>query len=313
MLMVSAIGEPNASRGSLRAVTYRELRSLCLSLPEVEERETWGEMTFRVREEPADEGADDPDDDVAEQPQTVAQRDAAGEKARHQPDETPDQDRVQIEVERRTVDGKGHVSSSLLQVERAARGLSLLVPPAAEADHPQQEQKDHRAHERAHHRRDQRVAGELKVDLDDLRADAAEERAEHAGHQVAQQPKAVTKRDPAGERSGDQTDQDPDKDRVHVEADVNHFTDSLLNRRTGEIDHAALAASSCSTAPKTRLNAGKGWMTSARVRSGVPAFRASTSSPRISPARGVTSVAPMSTPRSRSAISFKAPSWKSWM
>ena len=31
-------------------MTYRELRSLCLSLPEVEERETWGEMTFRVRE-----------------------------------------------------------------------------------------------------------------------------------------------------------------------------------------------------------------------------------------------------------------------
>jgi len=31
-------------------VTYRELRSLCLSLPDVEERETWGEMTFRVRE-----------------------------------------------------------------------------------------------------------------------------------------------------------------------------------------------------------------------------------------------------------------------
>jgi hypothetical protein len=31
-------------------VTFRQLRDLCLSLPEVEERETWGEMTFRVRE-----------------------------------------------------------------------------------------------------------------------------------------------------------------------------------------------------------------------------------------------------------------------
>src|SRR5260221_958558 len=34
--------DPNASRGSLRAVTFRQLRSLCLSLPEVEESETWG-------------------------------------------------------------------------------------------------------------------------------------------------------------------------------------------------------------------------------------------------------------------------------
>jgi hypothetical protein len=31
-------------------VTFRQLRSVCLSLPEVEERETWGEATFRVRD-----------------------------------------------------------------------------------------------------------------------------------------------------------------------------------------------------------------------------------------------------------------------
>ncbi len=31
-------------------MTFRQLRSLCLSLPDVEERETWGESTFRVRE-----------------------------------------------------------------------------------------------------------------------------------------------------------------------------------------------------------------------------------------------------------------------
>src|SRR5260370_28190220 len=42
--------DPNASRGSLRAVTFRQLRTLCMSLPEVEERETWGESTFRFRE-----------------------------------------------------------------------------------------------------------------------------------------------------------------------------------------------------------------------------------------------------------------------
>jgi len=31
-------------------VTFVQLRRLCLSLPDVEERETWGEATFRVRE-----------------------------------------------------------------------------------------------------------------------------------------------------------------------------------------------------------------------------------------------------------------------
>src|SRR5438445_10261418 len=30
-------------------VTFRQLRRLCLALPEVEERETWGDATFRVR------------------------------------------------------------------------------------------------------------------------------------------------------------------------------------------------------------------------------------------------------------------------
>lgn len=31
-------------------VTFAQLRRLCLALPEVEERETWGEATFRVRD-----------------------------------------------------------------------------------------------------------------------------------------------------------------------------------------------------------------------------------------------------------------------
>jgi hypothetical protein len=29
---------------------FKQLRHLCLSLPEVEERETWGEATFRVKD-----------------------------------------------------------------------------------------------------------------------------------------------------------------------------------------------------------------------------------------------------------------------
>ena len=31
-------------------MTFNELRLMCMSLPEVEERETWGEATFRVRD-----------------------------------------------------------------------------------------------------------------------------------------------------------------------------------------------------------------------------------------------------------------------
>jgi hypothetical protein len=34
----------------LRGVTFEKFRRLCLSLPEAEERETWGEATFRVRD-----------------------------------------------------------------------------------------------------------------------------------------------------------------------------------------------------------------------------------------------------------------------
>jgi hypothetical protein len=30
-------------------VTFKQLQRICLALPEVEERETWGEATFRVR------------------------------------------------------------------------------------------------------------------------------------------------------------------------------------------------------------------------------------------------------------------------
>jgi hypothetical protein len=32
------------------SVTFAHLRRMCLSLPEVEERETWGEATFRIRD-----------------------------------------------------------------------------------------------------------------------------------------------------------------------------------------------------------------------------------------------------------------------
>src|SRR5258708_1642289 len=102
--------------------------------------------------------------------------------------------------------------------------------PAAEPEHPQDEQQDHRANKGDHHRSDDRVPADGKVDLENLGQDAADERAQDAGDEVAQQTQAMTERDPAGERSGDETHQDPDEDRVDVETDVNHFTDSLLKQ-----------------------------------------------------------------------------------
>src|SRR5438067_5591888 len=39
----------NASRATFGAMKFVEFRRLCLSMPEAEEVETWGEATFRVR------------------------------------------------------------------------------------------------------------------------------------------------------------------------------------------------------------------------------------------------------------------------
>src|SRR5262245_22762060 len=94
--------------------------------------------------------------------------------------------------------------------------------------------------------------------------------------------------------------------------DVGHGDDDdlefLIDRRVAHCDlPAAFAASAPRLSPSTRLNAGNGWMTSASAFSGMPSLMASTSSPRISPARGVTSVAPTSTPRAASATSLSAP------
>src|SRR5207245_4755819 len=39
----------NRHVGTVAVVTFRQFRKLCLSMPEAEELETWGEATFRVR------------------------------------------------------------------------------------------------------------------------------------------------------------------------------------------------------------------------------------------------------------------------
>src|SRR5438309_11528731 len=39
----------NASRATFGAMKFVEFRKLCLTMPEAEELETWGEATFRVR------------------------------------------------------------------------------------------------------------------------------------------------------------------------------------------------------------------------------------------------------------------------
>jgi hypothetical protein len=47
---VFSVTKKDASRGSLQDLTFDQLRRLCMGLPEVEERETWGEVTFRARD-----------------------------------------------------------------------------------------------------------------------------------------------------------------------------------------------------------------------------------------------------------------------
>jgi len=102
-----------------------------------------------------------------------------------------------------------------------------VLASTAEAKHPEQEQQDHRAHERDHHSGDYRVPADLKLDTENLRQHPADECAQNSGDEVSQKTEAVPKRHPAGQGSGDQTDQDPDEDRVDVEADVNQFSDSF--------------------------------------------------------------------------------------
>src|ERR1700682_136053 len=138
----------------------------------------------------------------------------------------------------------------------------------------------------------------------------------------------MPERDVTREKTSHQPDKTPDDDRVPFEGEGrtvdrdDHWICTPLQANEGVMGKTPSCAKpaylsfeprSPSTAPSTRLNAGKGWMTSASSFTGVPTFTASTSSPRISPARGVTKVAPTKTPRPRSATSLIAPPWKSWM
>src|ERR1700737_236686 len=121
----------------------------------------------------------------------------------------------------------------------------------------------------------------------------------------------MTQRDVTGQESRDETDQAPDQDRVQVKRESltidrdNHIPQKT--RYEGLVPWATFPARSPRTAPSTRLKAGNGWIRSASVRMGVATFTASSTSPRISPARGVTIVAPIRTPRLRSATSFSVP------
>src|SRR6267378_899806 len=64
------------------------------------------------RQETTYKRADDSDDDVAEQPQAVTERNAAGQKACHEPNQQPDQDRVQVQADGAAIDRNSHVYSS---------------------------------------------------------------------------------------------------------------------------------------------------------------------------------------------------------
>src|SRR5713226_2426493 len=82
-----------------------------------------------AREETAEKRAQDPYDDVAEQSEPMTQRYAAGQEPGHQADQAPDQDRVQVKVDRGPVDAYGHASSPPLQRRtRRWQGFPSALP-----------------------------------------------------------------------------------------------------------------------------------------------------------------------------------------
>src|SRR5581483_7876997 len=181
---------------------------------------------------------------------------------------------------------------------RMERGFWRLLSAASETEDPQHEQQQNGSGEGHDGLAEDRAARYRDVDLQDLGEHAAEERPDDPGDEVAEQAEVPAHGHAARQRARDQADEDPDDHLVGAEVDV---------------DHLAFAARSCSAAPSTRLNAGYGWMTSASVSRGVRALIASTSSPSISPPRGVTRVAPTKMPCALSPTSFTTPLWKSAM
>src|ERR1700694_782217 len=67
----------------------------------------------KAREEAPQKRSQDSHDDVAEEAEPVAKRNAAGQEAGHEPHQAPDQDRAPVQVDRVSVDGDRHLVQAL--------------------------------------------------------------------------------------------------------------------------------------------------------------------------------------------------------
>jgi hypothetical protein len=63
------------------------------------------------RQESADDSAEDSDHGVANHSKPMTEREMAGQEPRHQPDQDPDQDRVEVEVHGCAVERDNHAST----------------------------------------------------------------------------------------------------------------------------------------------------------------------------------------------------------
>src|SRR2546430_694745 len=113
---------------------------------------------------------------------------------------------------------------------------SAPVSPAprspAHAEDSHDDQKERCSYEGDDHLADDRAAGDRDMDLEELGQDAAQEGTQDAGHQITEEAKVAAEGNPAGQRAGDQADQDPDDHLVDGQADC-HRGRSVKHRGFG--------------------------------------------------------------------------------
>src|ERR1700730_18594036 len=133
-------------------------------------------------------------------------------------------------------------AASQLVVSTKLAPLSPGCPPACPraSEQPHDKEHEHRARERHDHLADDRVADDLHVDVENGRKEATYKRADDADDDVAEQPQAVTERNAASQKARNETDQQPDQDRVQIQVycaaiDRNSHVYSSCRRRNAQV------------------------------------------------------------------------------
>src|SRR6185437_16015470 len=75
------------------------------------------------RQESSDDRAEDADNGVADDSQPMTEREMTGQESRHQSDQDPDQDRVEIEVDGSAVESDNHGSTPFRRRTRRLPGF----------------------------------------------------------------------------------------------------------------------------------------------------------------------------------------------